>query len=98
MPPAFACTTLYVVGGMYGTAWLEGGGASRDPSRIVQGCGAGLVAIRRDGDSLAFAAPPLLRSGPVDEADAQAIGALTYRLAHHEVELIPDVAACLDEA
>lgn len=35
---------------------------------IVQECGAGLVRIRRDGNRLAFAAPPLTRSGPVDPA------------------------------
>ncbi len=37
-------------------------------SDIVQECGAGLVRIRRDGNRLAFAAPPLRRSGPVDPA------------------------------
>ena len=56
-------------------AWLEAGGAPRDPSRIVQACGAGLVAIRRSGDQLAFAAPPLLRSGPVDEAELAGLAA-----------------------
>ncbi len=56
-------------------AWLEAGGRPRDPGRIIQACGAGLVAIQRDDDSLAFAAPPLLRSGPVDEADLSAIAA-----------------------
>jgi PhzF family phenazine biosynthesis protein len=35
---------------------------------IVQECGIGLVTIRRDGDRLAFAAPALRRSGPVDDA------------------------------
>jgi PhzF family phenazine biosynthesis protein len=50
-------------------AWLAGGGIPRDPGRIVQECGAGLVSVRRDGDTLAFAAPPLIRSGPVDAAD-----------------------------
>ena len=61
-------------------AWLEAGGVPRDPARIVQECGAGLVDVRRDGDVLAFAAPPLLRSGPVDEADLAAIaGALGHR-------------------
>jgi PhzF family phenazine biosynthesis protein len=54
-------------------AWLEAGGRPRDPSRIVQECGTGLVDVRRDGDVLSFAAPPLLRSGPVDEADLAAI-------------------------
>lgn len=48
-------------------AWLTAGGTPRDPGRIVQECGAGLVPIRRGGHGLAFAAPPLLRSGPVDE-------------------------------
>ena len=56
-------------------AWLEAGGRPRDPGRIIQACGAGLVAIQRDDDALAFAAPPLLRSGPVDEADLSAIAA-----------------------
>lgn len=36
---------------------------------MVQECGAGLVRVRRDGDRLAFAAPPLLRDGPVDVLD-----------------------------
>lgn len=56
-------------------AWLEWGGRPRDPDRIVQACAAGLVEVRRHGDSLAFAAPPLRRSGPVDEADIAAIAA-----------------------
>lgn len=33
---------------------------------IVQECAAGLVRIRRDGSRLAFAAPPLVRSGALD--------------------------------
>jgi PhzF family phenazine biosynthesis protein len=48
-------------------AWLETGGQSRTPGLIVQECGAGLVRVRQDSGGLAFAAPPLLRSGPVDE-------------------------------
>jgi PhzF family phenazine biosynthesis protein len=56
-------------------AFLEAGGQARDPTRVVQQCGAGRVTIRRDADALAFAAPPLLRSGPVDEADVAAIAA-----------------------
>lgn len=50
-------------------AWLAAGGRARDPDRIVQECGAGLVPIRRSGNRLAFAAPPLVRSGPVEEAE-----------------------------
>lgn len=49
-------------------AWLEAGGVSAQQGVVVQQCGAGLVSVRRTGDGLAFAAPPLVRSGPVDEA------------------------------
>jgi PhzF family phenazine biosynthesis protein len=46
-------------------AWLEAGGVPARPGALVQECEAGLIDLRRDGDQLAFAAPPLLRSGPV---------------------------------
>ncbi|WP_228942028.1 PhzF family phenazine biosynthesis protein [Nocardioides sp. Leaf374] len=49
-------------------AWLEAGGEPAADGVVVQECGAGLVRLRR-GERLAFAAPPLVRSGPVDEAD-----------------------------
>jgi len=39
------------------------------PGRVVQECGVGRVPVRIEGDALAFAAPPLIRSGPVAEAD-----------------------------
>jgi PhzF family phenazine biosynthesis protein len=48
-------------------AWLEAGNVPRNPGVAVQECGAGLVPIRYEPGSLAFAAPPLVRSGPVDE-------------------------------
>jgi PhzF family phenazine biosynthesis protein len=48
-------------------AWLAAGGAPRSADAIVQQCEAGLIAIRRTAAGLAFAAPPLVRSGPVDE-------------------------------
>jgi PhzF family phenazine biosynthesis protein len=48
-------------------AWLSAGGAASQDGVIVQECGAGLVPIRQTADGLAFAAPPLLRSGPVDD-------------------------------
>ena len=48
-------------------AWLQNLSETPDRSGIVQECGAGLVEIRRTGDGeLAFAAPELRRSGPVD--------------------------------
>lgn len=46
-------------------AWLEAGGIAKG-EEIIQECGVGLVRIRRQGADLAFLAPPLLRSGPVD--------------------------------
>ncbi|MFI7699133.1 PhzF family phenazine biosynthesis protein [Nonomuraea sp. NPDC049480] len=48
-------------------AWLEAGGVPLREGEIVQECGAGLVRVRRADGSLAFQAPPLVRSGPVDE-------------------------------
>ena len=52
--------------------WLDQGGVPRRPGQIIQECGAGLVTIRADGDRLAFAAPPLVRSGPVSAEDLAA--------------------------
>ncbi len=46
-------------------AWLQAGGIPRGAA-VVQQCGVGLVTIRRGADGLAFAAPPLVRSGPVE--------------------------------
>jgi PhzF family phenazine biosynthesis protein len=56
-------------------AWLEAGGVPAVDGEVVQECGAGLVRVRRGGPGgrLAFAAPPLVRSGPVDAADRAAI-------------------------
>ncbi|HET7509582.1 MAG TPA: PhzF family phenazine biosynthesis protein, partial [Solirubrobacterales bacterium] len=56
-------------------AWLEAGGESRDPEAIVQECGAGLVRVRRGEEGLAFAAPPLVRSGPASEEDVARVAA-----------------------
>ena len=49
-------------------AWLGAGGRPKQADRIIQQCGAGLIPIRRSGVRLAFAAPPMTRSGPI-EAD-----------------------------
>ncbi len=46
-------------------AWLAAGGVPKG-EEIVQECGVGPVRLRRKGDSLAFAAPALRRSGPVE--------------------------------
>ncbi|WP_313311650.1 PhzF family phenazine biosynthesis protein [Pulveribacter sp.] len=54
-------------------AWLQAGGQPRQPGRIVQECGVGLVQLRQHGQQLAFAAPPLIKSGPLPEAEVQLI-------------------------
>lgn len=56
-------------------AWLESGGVPKQNGVLVQECGAGLVRVKRDGGRLGFAAPPLTRSGPVDERDVLRIAA-----------------------
>jgi PhzF family phenazine biosynthesis protein len=48
-------------------AWLKAGGVPQG-EEIIQECEIGLVRIRRQGDELAFIAPPLMRSGAVDSA------------------------------
>ncbi|WOJ96326.1 PhzF family phenazine biosynthesis protein [Congregibacter brevis] len=47
-------------------AWLEAGGEARDSQVVMQECEAGLVRIRRSDQGLAFAAPPVLRSGALE--------------------------------
>jgi PhzF family phenazine biosynthesis protein len=51
-------------------AWLAGGGQPKQDV-IVQECDAGLVRIRQSGAQLAFAAPPLRRSGPLGDAEVE---------------------------
>jgi PhzF family phenazine biosynthesis protein len=83
-------------------AWLEAGGVPRNDGELVQECGAGLVRIRR-GQRLAFEAPPLVRSGPVDAADRARI-ATALRLADADlvdlawVDNGPGWVACLLES
>jgi PhzF family phenazine biosynthesis protein len=45
-------------------AWLSRSASTAET--IVQECDAGLIRVRRTAAGLAFAAPPLIRSGPVD--------------------------------
>ncbi|UDF02504.1 PhzF family phenazine biosynthesis protein [Asticcacaulis sp. AND118] len=47
-------------------AWRLAAGS--DQAELMQQCGVGLVNVRFDGSRPAFAAPPLIRSGPVDDA------------------------------
>jgi PhzF family phenazine biosynthesis protein len=48
-------------------AWLRAGGEPAAADVIVQECGAGLIPVRRTPAGLAFAAPPLIRSGDVED-------------------------------
>jgi PhzF family phenazine biosynthesis protein len=66
-------------------AWLEAGGRPKGEF-IVQECGIGLVRIRRNAVSgaLAFAAPPLVRGGPLDDADLDTI-ARGLRIARSDI-------------
>lgn len=48
-------------------AWLSAGGQPGGSDVIVQQCEVGLVNIRREGPFLEFSAPPLIRSGPLED-------------------------------
>ncbi len=48
-------------------AWLAYSG--QDKQEITQECASGLVRVRRGDGGLAFAAPPMVRSGPVEDDD-----------------------------
>jgi PhzF family phenazine biosynthesis protein len=69
-------------------AWLAAGGTPREDGAVIQECGAGLITVRRMVDGLAFAAPPLMRRGPVEEELVQHIASV----------LCIDRAAVLDAA
>jgi PhzF family phenazine biosynthesis protein len=89
-------------------AWLEAGNKRRYPDVVVQECGIGLVTLHANAGIAAFAAPPLLRSGPLEEEVLdQALKALsldrTQVLASNWIDngpgwlglLLPDAAAVL---
>ncbi|MFB0835784.1 PhzF family phenazine biosynthesis protein [Arthrobacter halodurans] len=55
-------------------AWLEAGGRPASPGMLIQECGAGLIEVRTDaaggddgGRRLALKAPPLVRTGPLED-------------------------------
>jgi PhzF family phenazine biosynthesis protein len=56
--------------------WLAAGGSPRQADVVVQECNAGLITIRRTAAELAFGAPPLIRSGEVEEELVRHIAAL----------------------
>jgi PhzF family phenazine biosynthesis protein len=48
-------------------AWIAAGGSPRQGELVVQECKAGLVQVRRTEEGFAFAGPPLVRSGEVED-------------------------------
>ncbi|MGB7448724.1 MAG: PhzF family phenazine biosynthesis protein [Ornithinimicrobium sp.] len=54
-------------------AWLAVGGKPASEGRVVQQCEAGVVTVRHRGEELAFAAPPLSRSGPPEAPLREAV-------------------------
>lgn len=68
-------------------AWLGAGGRPQTAGRVVQECAVGLVPLRQDGTRLAFAAPPRIQSGPLDETDvaliARGLGVARSDILHH---------------
>ena len=62
-------------------AWLRAGGKAKSGDRVVQQSAVGLVPIRRDGDRLAFAAPPVKRSAPSPSVLARVAAALGLKAA-----------------
>jgi PhzF family phenazine biosynthesis protein len=66
-------------------AWLASGGDPKKPGELVQQCGIGLVRVKRDGARLAFAAPPLRRSGPVLEPALREQVLRSLRIAEDEL-------------
>ena len=69
-------------------AWLEHGGRPARADRILQDCPAGLIELNPAGGRIAFAAPPTVRSGPVEEellADvARALGIDRAEIVDHQ--------------
>ncbi len=69
-------------------AWLAAGGQPKADERIVQQCAQGLVSIRREGERLAFAAPPMRASGPSPTLlakVAQALGLAAAQVRHAQL-------------
>ena len=64
-------------------AWLSATGSDKD--LVVQECAAGAITVRRTGDVLAFAAPPLVRSGPVE---APLLADIATRLGLDRAEIV----------
>lgn len=56
-------------------AWLEQGGTPATAGEVVQECAAGLVRLHHRDGALSFAAPPTLRTGPLEDALVESLTA-----------------------
>jgi PhzF family phenazine biosynthesis protein len=69
-------------------AWLAAGGVPKVAGTVVQECGVGLVRVRQQDARLAFAAPPLRRTGPLEpellERITRALGLAAGDVLHHQ--------------
>ena len=65
-------------------AWLEHGGQPRDEQTILQETLSGIVRVRRAGSSLSFAAPPVVRDGPLEAGFVDDI-ARAFGVEHHQI-------------
>lgn len=54
-------------------AWLTTRDTAQRTANVTQECGAGLIRIRRTDTIWAFAAPPLIRTGPVDNSTLEEV-------------------------
>jgi PhzF family phenazine biosynthesis protein len=66
-------------------AWLAAGGSPRQDDLVVQECDAGLIPVRRTEDGFAFAAPPLIRSGEVEDELVEHIASL-LNIDRHDIQ------------
>jgi PhzF family phenazine biosynthesis protein len=66
-------------------AWLAAGGSPRQDDLVVQECDAGLIPVRRTEDGFAFAAPPLIRSGEVEDELVEHIASL-LNIDRHDIK------------
>ncbi len=64
--------------------WLDHGGVPKEAGTVVQECGAGLVSVRVDGDRQAFEAPPMVRTGDLDDELVDRIAA-ALRIARTDI-------------
>lgn len=69
-------------------AWLAAGGKSKNKGSVVQQCEVGLIAIRQSNTLLEFAAPPLIRTGPLDGKTlnkiSKALGLVSSDIIQHQ--------------